>query len=87
MKYVNAEKLLPSSLVEELQTYMQGGYLYIPTVPKKAKRWGEASGSRRELQERNRRIAAEYRSGVPAEALAGKYFLSVHAIRKIIYRK
>ena len=31
MKYVNAATVLPDALVRELQTYIQGGYLYIPT--------------------------------------------------------
>ena len=30
MKYINAKELLPRELVEELQRYIQGGYLYIP---------------------------------------------------------
>ncbi|MDE7250933.1 MAG: hypothetical protein K2N82_13865, partial [Lachnospiraceae bacterium] len=29
MKYVNAKILLPDILVEELQRYIQGGYIYI----------------------------------------------------------
>lgn len=27
MKYINAEHILPSQLVEQMQTYIQGGYL------------------------------------------------------------
>ena len=30
MKYINARNILPDALVKELQSYMQGGYLYIP---------------------------------------------------------
>lgn len=30
MKYVNANTLLPAVLVEELQGYIQGGYIYVP---------------------------------------------------------
>ena len=32
MKYINAKFLLPDALVKELQHYIQGGYLYIPTL-------------------------------------------------------
>ena len=30
MKYVNAKAVLPHHLVEELQEYIQAGYIYIP---------------------------------------------------------
>lgn len=30
MKYVNANTVLPSALVEELQKYIQAEYLYVP---------------------------------------------------------
>ena len=30
MKYVNAKAVLPYHLVEELQEYIQAGYIYIP---------------------------------------------------------
>ena len=30
MKYINASEILPDMLVEELQQYVQAGYIYIP---------------------------------------------------------
>ena len=87
MKYINARNILPDALVKELQVYMQGGYLYIPSNQAQKKRWGEASGYRQELQQRNRQIVAEFQNGTSMEELAEKYFLSVYAIRKIIYQK
>lgn len=87
VKYINAKDLLPDALVKELQRYIQGGYLYVPTDQAQQKQWGESSGYRQELQKRNRQIAAEFRNGASIEALAEKHFLSVSAIRKIIYQK
>ena len=87
MKYINAKNLLPDALVKELQSYIQGGYLYVPTDQAQPKRWGEASGYRQELQQRNRRIVEEFRNGASMEELTERYFLSVYAIRKIIYQK
>lgn len=87
MKYINAKDLLPDALVRELQSYLQGGYLYVPADQAQPKRWGEVSGYRQELQQRNRRIVEEFQNGTSVEALAEKYFLSVSAIRKIIYQK
>lgn len=49
MKYRNAQEILPDALVKELQTYIQGGYLYVPVEEKQQKRWGEVSGYRQQL--------------------------------------
>lgn len=34
MLYKNADKVFPKHLVEELQTYFDGGYIYIPSKKK-----------------------------------------------------
>ena len=87
MKYINANEILPVRLVEELQKYMQAGYIYIPAKTEQHKSWGELSGYRKELEERNKRIIADYKQGTSMENLADFYHLSVYAIRKIIYKK
>lgn len=87
MKYRNAKTFLPDALVKELQSYVQGGYIYVPAVQEEKKRWGEVSGYRLELEQRNCLIREEYRDGASIEVLADKYSLSIHAIRKIIYQK
>ena len=87
MKYINAKELLPRELVEELQRYIQGGYLYIPANDEQRRCWGELSGCREKLRQRNREIQMEYGNGSTVECLAGKYFLSEHTIRKILYQK
>lgn len=86
MKHYNAKDLLPEALLHELQLYVQGGYVYVP-VNGERKPWGEVSGARRELAERDREIVCRYRAGESPDALAERYHLSVYAIRKIIYRK
>lgn len=87
MKYINANEILPDTLVKELQKYIQAGYLYIPADGDQHKSWGELSGYRDELAKRNTVIIAEHQKGVPIEELAERYFLSIYAIRKIIYSK
>lgn len=87
MKYVNAKTILPDDLVRELQNYIRGGYIYVPADRIQKKRWGEISGYRQELCQRNSKIISEYQKGVPVNLLAEKYCLSVYAIRKIIYQK
>ena len=87
MKYINANKILPDALIEELQEYVQAGYIYIPAKDEQHKSWGELSGYRKELYERNEIIIKKYKNGVSIEDLAEEYYLSVYAIRKIIYQK
>ena len=87
MKYGNAKVILPDALVKELQKYVQGEYIYVPIEQKKQKRWGEVSGYRQELKQRNLLIKADFQSGMSMEYLSKKYNLSVYAVRKIIYQK
>ena len=87
MKYLNATSVLPDTLVKELQNQVQGGYIYIPIEQEQQKRWGEASGYRQELEQRNQQIKREYRNGVSIECLTEKYCLSLYTVRKIIYQK
>ena len=87
MKYINANAILPDVLVEELQKYVQAGYIYIPAKDEQRKSWGELSGYRKELKRRNQRIVSEYRQGTSVEELADRFYLSIYAIRKIIYQK
>ena len=87
MKYINANEIFPVRLVEELQKYMQAGYIYIPAKTEQHKSWGELSGYRKELEDRNKRIISDYKQGIYMENLADSYHLSVYAIRKIIYKK
>ena len=48
MKYINAKNLLPDALVKELQSYIQGGYLYVPADQAQQK-----PPNRRGISERN----------------------------------
>ncbi|MDC7286926.1 CD3324 family protein [Blautia schinkii] len=87
MKYINAAEILPDALVEELQKYVQAGYIYIPAKDEQHKSWGELSGYRKELEKRNKKIIAEYRQGAAMEELADQFHLTIYAIRKIIYKQ
>lgn len=87
MKYINAKEILPDKLIKELQEYVQAGYIYVPAKNEQHKSWGELSGYRKELSKRNSIIISEYRNGASIEELADRYYLSIYAIRKIIYKK
>lgn len=57
-------------LIEEIQKYVQAGYIYIPAKNEQHKSWGELSGSRKEINKRNKVIIEKYRNGVSADELA-----------------
>ena len=87
MKYHRAEDILPERLVAELQEYIQGSYLYIPSPKGSRRSWGELSGCRKDLARRNDQIKQAFKQGQTLEELADRYYLSVSTIRKIVYSK
>ena len=87
MKYVKVETILPEDLVKEIQKYIQGEYIYIPSQLKTRKAWGERSGSRAYIQSRNEEIRNKHESGYKINILAEEFFLSVDSIKKVIYAK
>lgn len=87
MKYTNAFSVLPDYLAEELQNYVQGCYIYVPLKKGQCKNWGEVSGYREKIKQRNLKIRQDFATGISIEVLANTYFLSEHTIKTIIYRK
>lgn len=60
--------------------------VYIPASNKK-RAWGETSGYKKYLVERNREIKAKFTLGIEIEQLADDYYLSCESIKKIVYSK
>lgn len=85
MSYVKAEEVLPRSLVEEIQKYVDGQLIYIPRKNEHSMSWGEKSGTRKKLAERNQRIVSRYYSGETVASLSEAYYLSEKRIRGIIH--
>ena len=86
MKYENGKDIFPEKLLKQIQKYAAGKVVYIP-VGETKRPWGETSGYKRFLAERNRDIKAKFKSGIDIEKLADEYYLSVESIRKIVYSK
>ncbi|WFR57712.1 CD3324 family protein [Anaerocolumna sp. AGMB13025] len=84
MKYIKAQDILPDELIKILQEYVDGDYLYIPRKDGEKRTWGEKSGARRLLRERNQEIYKKYKKGKTAEELALEYYLSEQSIRRIL---
>lgn len=71
MKYENGKDLLPPDLLRQVQKYAAGKTIYIPSMGKVS--WGETSGYRRYLWERNQEIRQKWQQGQSAEQLAEAY--------------
>ena len=48
VSYTNADRILPRELLDAIQQYADGVYLYIPRKAERKRAWGEATDSRRE---------------------------------------
>lgn len=85
MRYIKAEEVLPTELINEIHKYVSGECLYIPVKGKKLN-WGIKSGYRNELNDRNRAIFGLYLKGISVSDLAERYYLSEKSIYRIIYQ-
>lgn len=84
MKYKKAQDVLPQYMIEDLQKYIEGGYLYIPKKEENKKSWGENTSTKYELNKRNKEIAKKHKNGKTIEELADGYYLTGYSIRRII---
>ncbi|MCW6105373.1 hypothetical protein FDF69_08495 [Clostridium sporogenes] len=84
MKYENAQNVLPEHIIELIQEYMEGGYLYIPIKYENKKVWGENTSTKNTLKRRNIEIFNRYEEGISIKKLAQQYYLTEHSIRRII---
>ena len=87
MRYQKANEILPVELVELIQDYIDGEYVYIPRKRENKKGWGETSRAREELQSRNIEIFVKYSQGLGIKDLAEQYFLSEKSIQRIVLQE
>ena len=87
MSYVKAIDVLPNEILELIQNYVDGEYIYIPRKEDNKKSWGENTDYRKEIEKRNSMIYKEYKAGVKVRVLAEKYFLSEKSIQRIVLQK
>ncbi|MFA9558233.1 CD3324 family protein [Evansella sp. AB-rgal1] len=86
MEYKNGKEVLPHHLLKELQNYIQGELIYVPKKENQRAGWGENTGSRQIIKQRNEEIYRFYLQGSSFEELEKRYCLSMDSIRKIIYK-
>jgi Mor family transcriptional regulator len=86
MSYVKATDVLPEEILDLIQKYVEGEYIYIPKKECNRKAWGETTKSKKETSDRNSRIYKKYQEGVSIKALSEMYFLSPKSIQRIILK-
>ena len=84
MKYVKAHQVLPPELIELVQQFIDGEFIYIPRKDGVKISWGEKSGTKDTLKNRNEQIFNQYKSGISVISLSQSYYLSEQSIRRII---
>ena len=84
MSYKKAVYILPYDLLERVQDYVDGEFLYIPRKSGNKKEWGAKTSARKELRHRNMLIYKDFIAGNSSQELSEKYFLSMKSIQRII---
>ena len=84
MGYKAANDVLPATLLQLVQEYVDGEYLYIPRKEGCQRSWGESTTSRQVTRRRNEEIRRRYQVGVPVRQLAETYYLSPKTVYKIV---
>ena len=87
MKYVNGKDIFPSELLDLIQDYTQGQYVYIPKKDEDKEKWGIKTSYRRELEMRNRHIFTKFLTRISVKQLSKKYKLSEKSIRRVLLFK
>ena len=87
MAYIKAQKVLPKELIDSIQQYVDGEFLYIPRKNNSKKSWGEKNGTRCCIDKRNLEIFKKYQTGDSISKLSEAYFLAEKTIQKIVYEQ
>ncbi|EQB4335229.1 CD3324 family protein [Clostridium botulinum] len=80
----NSADVLPEELLELIQNYIDGEYIYIPRKECNRKTWGENTESKRKISIRNSEIYKKYKEGISVKVLSEMYYLSPKSIQRII---
>ena len=84
MRYVKAADVLPQGLIDQIQRYIDGEYLYVPRREANRRPWGANTNRKAETAARNREIYRRHCQGESVARLAEAYCLSPKSIQKII---
>lgn len=84
MSYIKAIDVLPQDIIELIQRYVDGEYIYIPRKESQRRSWGQKTNIKEIIEKRNYEIYQQYLSGIPVQMLSEIYYLAPKSIQKII---
>ena len=84
MGYKTAKDVLPEELLQVIQEYVDGEYIYIPRREGCQRSWGENTASQQITRCRNTEIRRRYQGGASVRQLAEVYYLSPKTVYKIV---
>ena len=84
MSYKKAYDILPVELLNIIQEYIDGEYIYIPKKECNKMAWGDKTKSKEAVYQRNLTIYQKHNSGISIKKLSEEYYLSPKWIYKII---
>lgn len=87
MCYIAAKEVLPIEILELIQNYVEGEYIYIPKREENKKFWESTTTTKKEIKLRDARIYSEYKGRICRKDLVAKYFLSKKSIDRIILKE
>ena len=87
MSYAKARDIFPNEILEIIQNYVEGEYIYIPKKEENKMAWGELTQSKEELLIRNINIYEDYLAGISIQTLSERYYLSPKSIQRIVLQK
>lgn len=87
MSYAKARDIFPNEILEIIQNYVEGEYIYIPKKEENKMVWGELTQSKEELLIRNINIYEDYLAGISIQTLSERYYLSPKSIQRIVSQK
>ena len=86
MSYIKATNVLPEELLNLIQKYVEGEYIYIPKKGCNRKLWGQTTKSKEKTSARNADIYKIYEEGTSIKILSELYYLSSKSIQKIVLK-
>ena len=84
MSYRKATDIFPIEILQVIQEYVDGDYLYIPKKKENIKEWGTNTKTKEYTMQRNKEIFEKYVQGYSTIQLATLYYLSHKTIQRII---
>ena len=83
MSYVKATDVLLEEVLDLIQKYVEGEYIYIPKKECNRKLWGQSTKSKEKTSARNADIYKIYEEGTSVKSLSEMYYLSSKVYRKL----